>query len=111
MGNKGYNIKLINKKKFFKLWKSKLNNVLSTQEMYETSKIIDNFLLEKIKKDNNLEIKGVGNFLIIRKFFKNTFKNIIMYRPHQLLITKLNILYFYINNTRQLLNKKFNLKK
>lgn len=111
MAEQKFNNKLVNKKKFIRIWQKKLNNKFYESELYETSKIIDNFLLEKIKKDNILEIDGLGIFLFIRKFIKNKFKNMIFYQPNKKLLNNLNIYYYYINKKHQFLNKKFLLKK
>lgn len=107
MGSKKRNSKLI-KNKFIDSWHKKLDETLSKKELFEASKIIDNFYLEKIKNENHLEIKGFGNFFIIRNFFNGKFKNYIKFNPDNNFIKNLKKFYFIFNN--KTINK-FTLKK
>lgn len=80
--------------------------------MHEASKIIDDFLLEKIKKENIFEIEGFGKFLIVKKFVKNKFINILSFFLDSKLKMYLKKYFFVINKKYNIsFNQKFKLNK
>jgi hypothetical protein len=80
--------------------------------LHEASKIIDDFLLEKIKKENIFEVQGFGRFLIIKKFAKKKFTNILSFSLDSQLFKYLNK-YFFLTNKKYniIFNQKFKLNK